>query len=128
MPTLVLLPTLCIYGKTRLPSSIGIEPICDGSGKDRKTGLLLRLKGLFTYAQKRQFWHFRLYCMKIKASDYKSNTILFYTNLAFACKTDTLGSLYSHKLFSYIQFRHYAITGRINYGVIHRNHRVYSME
>ena len=32
------------------------------------------------------------------ASDSKSNTYLFYTNLTFACKTETLGSLYSHTL------------------------------
>ena len=32
------------------------------------------------------------------ASNSKSNTLLFYTNLAFACKTKTLGSLYSHAL------------------------------
>ena len=31
------------------------------------------------------------------ASDSKSNTP-FYTKLAFACKTETLGSLYSHAL------------------------------
>ena len=31
-------------------------------------------------------------------SDSESNTILFYTNLTFACKTKTLGSLYSHAL------------------------------
>ena len=32
------------------------------------------------------------------ASDYKSNMLLSTHNLAFACKTDTLGSLYSHAL------------------------------
>ena len=32
------------------------------------------------------------------ASDSKSNTIPFYTNLTFACKTETLGSLYSYAL------------------------------
>ena len=31
------------------------------------------------------------------ASDSKPNTF-FYTNLTFACKTETLGSLYSHAL------------------------------
>ena len=32
------------------------------------------------------------------ASKSKSNTILLYTNWTFACKTETLGSLYSHAL------------------------------
>ena len=32
------------------------------------------------------------------ASDSKSNTPPFYTNLTFGCNTETLGSLYSHAL------------------------------
>ena len=62
------------------------------------------------------YWHFRLYCMKKKfqrqnatpvrieprpltASDSKSDTLLpSCTNSTFACKTETLVSLYSHAL------------------------------
>ena len=34
----------------------------------------------------------------LMASDSKSNIFTFYTNLTFACKNETLGSLHSHAL------------------------------
>ena len=61
-------------------------------------------------------WHFRLYCVKTKKIQWQNVTpsgnrtqashslwfqvqhYPFYTNLTFACKTETLGSLYGHAL------------------------------
>ena len=69
--------------------------------------------GFLTYAQKCQYWHFRLYCVKTKKIQWQNVTpsgnrtwashslwfqvrhSLFYTNLTFACKTKTWVSIYS---------------------------------
>ena len=70
--------------------------------------------GFFTNRQNCQFWHQRLYTWKkiqwqnVTPSGNRTWTshslwlqvqhYPFYTNLTFACKTETLGSLYSHAL------------------------------
>ena len=88
--------------------------------------LLLRVTLHSSFSQtirKCKLWHFRLYYMKTKKFQWQNVTpsgnrtrtshslwlqvshslwlqvhYPFYTNLTFACKTETLGSLYSHAL------------------------------